>query len=86
MKKLSILKPSLESRNDEILNYQINIDNYERAIAKIESSYSDNPAMIEFRDQLAHLLESNKTEQLKSIIIRDVIAEQISEIENSEEQ
>lgn len=81
MKKLDTLKEALVARDDEIMGYQINIDNFTRAIAKINAEYADNPAMIEFRDRLSGLLESNKTEQLKAKIIRDVIAEQLAEME-----
>jgi len=77
MNKLQILQESLEPRNDEILNYQINIDNYTRAIDKINTQYADNPVLIEFRDNLAAEVKNHKNEQLKSIIIRDVIADQI---------
>ena len=83
MNKLDILKPALEGRNTEILEYQINIDNYMRAIAKIDAEHADNPAMVDFKDRLQELLESSKTEQLKAIIIRDVIAEQVTELEVS---
>lgn len=82
MNKLDILRAALETRNSEILNYQINIDNFERAIKKINLHYIDKSGMNEFKDNLLKLLESNKTEQLKAIIIRDVITEQISELEN----
>tara|TARA_R110002012_G_scaffold155045_2_gene315880 strand:+ start:6061 stop:6312 length:252 start_codon:yes stop_codon:yes gene_type:complete len=81
MNKLQTLQSALEPRNNEILDYQVNIDNYTRAIDKINAEYSDNPAMIEFRDRLADMLISGQTEQLKSIIIRDVIADQITELE-----
>ena len=83
MNKLKILKSALESRNDEIENYQINIDNYTLAIEKINAEHGDNQPIVEFRDNLSNLLESHKIEQLKSIIIRDVIAEQITEMEAS---
>lgn len=83
MNKLETLQSALEARNDEILGYQINIDNYERAIDKINSEHADNPAMTEFRDRLSDMLISNKTEQLKAIIIRDVIADQLAELEES---
>ena len=81
MNKLETLKPALEGRNEEIMSYQINIDNYVRAIAKINAEHSNNPAMIEFRDRLVEMLETHKIEQLKTIIIRDVIADQILELE-----
>ena len=81
MNKLETLKSALAARQDEIFGYQVNIDNYKRAIAKIEALYADNPAIAQFRDQLLELLEQHETEQLKAIIIRDVIAEQITELE-----
>ena len=83
MNKLQILQSSLEPRIDEILNYQINIDNYTRAIAKINAEHADNPAMVEFRDGLVDMVESHKTEQLKATIIHDVITDQIAELEAS---
>ena len=83
MTKLETLQSALIARNDEILGYQINIDNYIRAIGKINAEHAGNSAMIEFRDRLAELLVSHKTEQLKAIIIRDVIADQLTELEAS---
>lgn len=81
MNKLETLQSALTAREDEILGYQINIDNYVRAIAKINAEHADNPAMIEFRDRLTELLDAHKIEQLKSIIIRDVITDQLTELE-----
>ena len=81
MKKLETLQSAFDARNDELLGYQINIDNYTRAIDKINAEHQNNPAMIEFRDRLVDMLESHKTEQLKSMIIRDVIADQLTEME-----
>jgi len=81
--KHQILQSALDQRQDEVLNYQINIDNYTRAIAKIDAEYADNPAIAEFKARLQDLLASSETEQLKAIIIRDVIAEQIAELEAS---
>ena len=83
MSKLETLKTALNVRNDEIENYQINIDNYTRAIAKIGVEYPDNAAIVEFGDRLKEMLEQHKTEQLKAIIIRDVIADQLAELEPS---
>jgi hypothetical protein len=83
MDKSKILKSALMARESEILEYQINIDNYERAIVKIDLKYKDNLPIVEFKQRLLELLESSKTEQLKSIIIRDVIADQLDELEVS---
>lgn len=83
MNKLETLKSALSARDEEIFGYQINIDNYTRAIAKIDAEYADNPSIVEFSARLEDLLTSSKNEQLKAIIIRDVIAEQILEMENS---
>ena len=57
MNKLETLQSALTAREDEILGYQINIDNYVRAIAKINAEHADNPSMVEFRDRLAEMLE-----------------------------
>lgn len=81
MNKLETLRSALAAREDEVVGYQINIDNYIRAIAKINTEYADNPAMVKFGDRLSELLEGHKIEQLKAIIIRDVIADQLSEME-----
>ena len=83
MNKLETLQSALVARNDEIDGYQINIDNYVRAIAKIEAEHADKPGMSEFAANLSNLLESSKTEQLKAIIIRDVIPDQLAELEPS---
>jgi hypothetical protein len=83
MNKLETLQSALIARQDEILAYQINIDNYARAIVKINAEHAGTPAMVEFRDRLADMLEGHKTEQLKAIIIRDVIADQLNELEAS---
>lgn len=81
MNKLETLQSALVAREEEIDGYQINIDNYIRAIAKINAEHGDNSSMVEFRDRLAEMLEGHKTEQLKAIIIRDVIADQLAELE-----
>jgi hypothetical protein len=83
MKKIETLQSALEARNCEIEEYQINIDNFTRAIEKINAEHADNPPIVEFRDNLSTLLESHKLEQLKAIIIRDVLADQITEMEVS---
>jgi len=81
MNKIENLQAALAARESEVMSYQLNIDNYARAIVKINAEHAGNPAMIAFRDRIATLLEEHKTEQLKAIIIRDVIADQLSELE-----
>ena len=83
MDKLETLKVNHTARIDEVAGYQLNIDNFIRAIDKIDQQYADNPAMQEFRSRLSALLEENRVEQLKAIIMRDVIADQIAELEAS---
>ena len=78
-----LLKTLLEARENEIAEYQLNINNFTRAIAKIDSDYTDNEDMLEFKNYLCQLLADNTKEQLKSIIMRDVLADQIAELEES---
>jgi len=78
-----ILKTCLEARNNEVAEYQLNIDNFKRAIEKIDTQYAENQDMLDFKEQLIKLLADNQREQLKSIIMRDVIADQLAELEES---
>ena len=77
MNKTQILTAALEHRNAEVLQHQINIDNYTLAIAEIDANYADDEAIAEFRARLADLLASSIVEQRKEIIMRDVIAKQL---------
>jgi uncharacterized tellurite resistance protein B-like protein len=77
------LQTFLEARNNEVAEYQLNIDNFKRAIEKINTQYAENQDMLDFKEQLIKLLADNQREQLKSIIMRDVIADQLAELEES---
>lgn len=81
MTRTEILFSALEGRDAELLGYQINIDNYTLAIAKIEADYADNEDLVAFRDDLQARLDEEKRQQLRCQIIRDVIADQLSELE-----
>lgn len=83
MNKLKALKEQIPVRDEEIFGYQLNIDNFKLAIEKIEKNYADNPDMIQFKTKLEDLLKENQTEQLKAIIIRDVLIEQVTELEKN---
>lgn len=84
MNKLSILSPALEGRDQELLTYQINIDNYRLAIAKITSDHADNDDLLAFRDELQARLDEELRQQDRARIIRDVIAEQVAELQATE--
>jgi hypothetical protein len=77
-----ILATNLAARDEEILGYQINIDNYRLAIAKIALEHTGDTildqAMQEFAQQLEESMQQNIIEQRKAIIIRDVIADQLA--------
>jgi len=79
----TVLTTCLEARNNEVAEYQLNIDNFKRAIEKIDTQYAENQDMLDFKEQLIKLLADNQREQLKSIIMRDVIADQLAELEES---
>jgi hypothetical protein len=79
MDKKQILEEALKVRKQEVLQYEINIENFKRAIKKIETNYANNVNLAPFKSQLIQLVEENEIQQLKSIIIRDVITEQLGE-------
>ena len=61
-----ILTQSVEARENDIMLYQINIDNYRAAIADIEANYPD---LSDFADQLRSLLQSSLLEQKKEQVM-----------------
>lgn len=80
MNKIAILKQALQARTDEVLGYQINIDNYTRALEKINTlSTLEQEELTEFKQQLTQLLATETLEQKKAKIMLAVIAEQIGE-------
>lgn len=81
MTRTEILSPALEGRDQELLGYQINIDNYTLAIAEIEQNYPDNEDLAVFKAELQERLAEEKRQQLRCKIIRDVIAAQLAELE-----
>ena len=81
--KYSFMQQLLEARDKEVAEYQLNIDNFKRAVEKIDTQYAENKDMLDFKEQLIKLLADNQREQLKSIIMRDVIADQLAELEES---
>ena len=61
-----ILTQSVEARENDIMLYQINIDNYRAAIADVEANHPD---LSDFADQLRDLLQSSLREQKKEQIM-----------------
>lgn len=80
MNRTEILSQALESRDAELLAYQINIDNYRLAIAKIKTEYPNNEDLANFSRDLQARLDEECRQQLRARIIRDVIADQLNEI------
>jgi hypothetical protein len=75
MTKQETLKVSHQARVEEVLNYQINIDNFRLALQEVERR--NDPDLEAFREQLEGLLASSILEQKKAQIMLDVIASQL---------
>jgi len=80
MDKKETLEKSLEGRIAEIAGYQLNIDSYELAIKKIDAEYNDSQDALKFKEHLQGLLEGHYREQLKAIIMKEVVEEQLKEL------
>lgn len=81
MNKLDILKPALDARIQEVMGYQINIDNYTMAIEHIDAmSTTDQIELAEFRQKLIDLLATEKLEQKKAKVMLEVIKKQVGEL------
>jgi len=73
-----MLKAALEGREQEIMHYQINIDNYTIALDEISNLPDDERLELAvFAEQLTGLLASEKLEQKKSKIMLNVIKRQL---------
>jgi undecaprenyl pyrophosphate synthase len=73
-----ILKSSLDARIQEVMHYQINIDNYRIALEEISKMSDDDRAMLSgFADQLRTLMSSEKLEQKKAQIMLTVLQKQV---------
>jgi hypothetical protein len=74
-----IITAALEGREQEVMHYQINIDNYSLALQQIDLLPPDEQVeMREFSKQLMELLTSEKLEQKKSKIMLAVMKAQVS--------
>lgn len=73
-----ILRMSLDAREQEIMHYQINIDNYTIALNEIaKMPAQDQAELSEFSGQLRTLLASEKLEQKKSKLMLEVLKLQL---------
>ena len=73
-----ILQLTLKGREQEIMHYQLNIDNYTLALEELGSLPADERAELAgFTEQLSSLLLSEKLEQKKSKIMLKVIQRQL---------
>jgi hypothetical protein len=73
-----ILAAALEGREQEVMTYQINIDNYSIALEHISELAADERAELSgFTEQLRTLLASEKLEQKKAKIMLGVLKQQL---------
>lgn len=73
-----ILSKALDARVQEVMHYQINIDNYSLALEEISKLPPDERQELSgFSDQLRNLLASEKLEQKKAKIMLEVIRQQV---------
>ena len=78
MTQKEILETALDARIQEVMHYQINIDNYTLALEEISTLPQDQRAELSgFADQLRELLTSEKLEQKKAKIMLSVIQKQL---------
>lgn len=77
--RINILTQAAEDREREVMQYQINIDNFERAIAEIEANYANDPHMVEYAGRMRELHRTSLIEQAKETILLKVIRDQLEE-------
>ena len=73
-----ILQTNLDARKQEVMHYQINIDNYTLALANIAAMAADERSeLLVFADQLTGLLASERMEQKKAKVMLEVLRQQL---------
>jgi len=84
MDRREILQTALETRNNSILMYQINIDNYTLALEHMANmSQADREELAEYAQRIQNLLVTERLEQKKEKVIRDVIAQQLAAMDQT---
>ena len=75
-----ILQTNLDARKQEVMHYQINIDNYTLALAHIAAMAADERSeLLVFADQLTGLLASERMEQKKARVMLEVLRQQVGD-------
>ena len=75
-----ILAINLDARQQEVMHYQINIDNYRLALANIAAMGADERSELSgFVDQLTGLLASERLEQKKAMVMLAVLKQQLGD-------
>jgi hypothetical protein len=78
MTREEILSATLKGREQEIMHYQLNIDNYTLALEELAALPPAEAAELSgFTDQIKNLLTSERLEQKKSKIMLKVIQRQL---------
>lgn len=73
-----ILKSALDARVQEVMHYQINVDNYTLALEQISTLDANERAELSgFADQLRGLLASEKLEQKKAQVMLVILQKQL---------
>ena len=75
-----ILRINYDARIQEVMHYQINIDNYTLALANIAAMAADERSeLLVFADQLTGLLASERMEQKKAKVMLEVLRQQLGD-------
>lgn len=74
--QIDLLLSAKEMRQREVIDYQVNVDNYNLAISKLADT--TDPDMVEFRSHLESLLTATLKEQKKAQLILDVVTDQLN--------
>ena len=75
-----ILRVNYDARIQEVMHYQINIDNYTLALANIAAMAADERSeLLVFAEQLTGLLASERMEQKKAKVMLEVLRQQLGD-------
>jgi len=75
--RAEIIAQNAVARRHSVMCYDINITNYEMALAKLDATPNLAPDMVEYRARIVELLGSERRERNKEALILSVLEAQM---------
>jgi hypothetical protein len=76
------LENSFNARDTELFTIEVEIRNFKYSIDQIETNYSDNEEMMNYKKELENILKMREVNRLKCLLNRDSFKKQLENLTN----